>query len=205
MFLAVGRWALVPTWLLFLCSETVRRVEDLAAVASATVRAHVGVAFRRAPMSTHCATPATSTPPARATRGGIGCLDSGVCWRLHRPRQRTGASSGGQLGGGTARRHEQDHFDSRGAALRQVQAVRAVVPIVTRAELTGAARLILRAPAAGCLCARSSAARRWLPHRGRRAAATRAEWSRGLYRARARRGRTAQPRRGGDGGATWPS
>jgi hypothetical protein len=26
MLLAVGRWALVPTWLLFLCSETVRRV-----------------------------------------------------------------------------------------------------------------------------------------------------------------------------------
>jgi hypothetical protein len=82
MFLAVGRWALVPTWLLFLCSETVRRVEDLAAVASATVRAHVGVAFHRAPMSTQCATPATSTPPARATRDGIGRLDSGVCWRL---------------------------------------------------------------------------------------------------------------------------
>ena len=27
MLLAVGRWALVPTWLLFLCSETARLVE----------------------------------------------------------------------------------------------------------------------------------------------------------------------------------
>ena len=202
MFLAVGRWALVPTWLLFLCSETVRRVEDLAAVASATVRAHVGVAFRRAPMSTHCATPATSTPPARATRDGIGGLDSGVCWRLHRPC----AVNRSESGRTTRRRHrpphEHDRFGSRGAALGQVQAVGAVV---TRAELTAAARLILRAPAAGCLCARSSAARRWLPHRGRRVAASRAGWSRGLYRAGARRGRTAQPRRGGDGGATWRS
>ena len=96
-------------------------------VASATVRAHVGVAFRRAPMSTHCATPATSTPPARATRGGIGCLDSGVCWRLHRPC----AVNRSESGRTTRRRHrpphEHDRFGSRGTALGQVQALSAVV------------------------------------------------------------------------------